>query len=1065
VPDGRVAQLTVLNSTVEPYYGYRIYPVPEAVVDEQGTALAVGQQFVQNHAAYSADAFYPQVVAELGQSYVLREQIKQQLIFYPMSFNAAAGQLNLYRSIKVRIDFIEAAYAQAEALMGAYWQPPKATAALIAPIAVGLAASPLLASPISPMFSSVGAAIAAVWRPPEADGSAVYKIATSAEGIYRIDYNWLSAQGLSAAEINAIDLDQVRLFNKGEQVAIHIEDDAVAGELNADDFIEFYAPAIDAAYTKYSEQNIFWLTLFGGANLPKRMAADDAQPVGGVAAAADFADVSRHELDLMYLINAPGSDSFERWFYLPFVSGAEISGLPVNFTLTVADPVSTGSITISLFGRTATEHTVEAVINGVTETFYWSDIALYEATLTDVPLNDGTNTISLQCLSADGNDSIAVDYFEVSYQRDYVAEANRLKFAPDEGQRYQVTGFSSDSIIAFDISDATDVMRLTDAAISGPDGEGNYSIDAQPATLGDRYLVVTTDTIQNPDSLVEDSPSTLADSQNSADYIIITHRDIGWDESGDQLTWLEDLTAHRQSQGLRVQVADIEDIFDEFSYGIESPAAVKDFLSHAYANWQPPAPAYVLLVGDGTYDPKDNWNGADTTAYLPAYLIFTDYKGETVTDHWFVTFSGDDAIADMHIGRLPAADADQAAAMVDKIITYETTANTKFVNPDPWENKLLLIADNQRPGTDYAYEAVFEEMNDFAADLLPLAMDDPYKGYLNDYADANWLTDDIITALNAGVLMVNYSGHGSTQTWAGPTIFEVADVALLTNIDMWPFFVSMSCESGFFAYPENWLNPSLGEALLRSDAGAVAAFMPTGMTTTGGQEILNNALFEAIFTEDVRTLGPAVAAAKQTLLANGNGYYEQIAATFLLFGDPATTLKVPLPYRPTGVVAERLADGVRIRWNAATDCDGNPVAGYHIYRAATAAGPFSRINAELVTDTVYDDVDMGVGVLSGVGAGASAYYVVSSVDSTGTESVYSLAIEPAAEDPQDPEHEPELAAEPDAGSGSSSSGLVGCFIGSAAGRLPVNGWAVVMVMMVLTIIWFRVQGSRYKVKK
>jgi hypothetical protein len=60
-----------------------------------------------------------------------------------------------------------------------------------------------------------------------------------------------------------------------------------------------------------------------------------------------------------------------------------------------------------------------------------------------------------------------------------------------------------------------------------------------------------------------------------------------------------------------------------------------------------------------------------------------------------------------------------------------------------------------------------------------------------------------------------------------------------------------------------------------------------GMTTTGGQEILNNALFEAIFTDDVRTLGPAIAAAKQTLLANGNAYYEQIAATFLLFGDPA----------------------------------------------------------------------------------------------------------------------------------------------------------------------------------
>jgi hypothetical protein len=160
-------------------------------------------------------------------------------------------------------------------------------------------------------------------------------------------------------------------------------------------------------------------------------------------------------------------------------------------------------------------------------------------------------------------------------------------------------------------------------------------------------------------------------------------------------------------------------------------------------------------------------------------------------------------------------------------------------------------------------------------------------------------------------------------------------------------------------------------------------------------------------------------------------------------------LKVPLPYRPTGVTAERLVDGVRIRWNAAFDCDGNPVDGYHIYRAATAAGPFSRINAELVTDTVYDDLDMGVGVLSG--AGASGYYVVSSVDSTGTESVHSLAVEPAATAPEAPEAEPNPEAEPDAAADNSgSNALSGCFISSAAG-LTVNGQAVVIVMVVFII--------------
>jgi hypothetical protein len=170
--------------------------VPEDVLDDRGSTAAVGQQFVQDQSAYSADGVYPAAVAELGQSYVLREQIKQQLIFYPLSFNAASGQLHFYKKIKVRIDFVDAAYAYIDSLYGAPWNPPKATAALLAPVAVGLAASPLLANPISPLLSSLGAAIAAVWSPPEGSGSAVYKIVTLAEGIYRIDRAWLVAAGL-----------------------------------------------------------------------------------------------------------------------------------------------------------------------------------------------------------------------------------------------------------------------------------------------------------------------------------------------------------------------------------------------------------------------------------------------------------------------------------------------------------------------------------------------------------------------------------------------------------------------------------------------------------------------------------------------------------------------------------------------------------------------------------------------------------------------------------------------------------------------------------------------------
>jgi hypothetical protein len=981
---------------------------------------AVGQQFVQDDSAYNADGFYPQTVAELGQSYAFRDQTKQQVIFYPLDFNPVSGQLNLYERIRVRIDYVDNTLAKAMVAPAAPWQPP-----LIASVSDALSSEqisslalwmpPIVVNPLPPMLSSMGAAIAAMWSPPDGFGSAVYKISTGAAGIYRIDRDFLLAQGLDVAQIDAINLEQIRLFNLGQEVVIDIEDQGVAGELNAGDYIEFYAVAVDDAYAKYSAQNIYWFTLSGGAGLPKRMATDDGSPAGGTLA-TDFKDTARHEQDIIYWLKAPGADSIERWFFNIFVQGTEHAGggQPKAFTISVPEPVSLGTLKILVAAE---------------QSFLWSGISYYEATVSDVNLFAGDNTVTLQCLSADGNDSIAVDFFEVTYRRDYVAGTdNTLKFAPDSGSRYVIDGFTSNSLRAYDISDPIDVVIIDNAVIAGATP---YSIEFEPATLGDTYLVTAAAAINAPDSLVADSASSLFDTENGGDYILITHRDVGWDGNGDPLAWLTDLVAHREDQGLRVFVADIEDIYDEFSYGIKSPQALKDFLSYAYSNWTPPAPRYVLLVGDSTYDPKDNWLNADTSAYLPTYLIFTEYKGETVTDEWFVTISGDDAIADMHIGRLPAADAAQAATMVAKILTYETTPNTKFVDPDAWEKNVLLVADNQRVGADYLYEADFATMNEDAAALLPAPMN-PYAGYLGiHYGSAAFLNDFIFSTLNTeGALMVNYSGHGATQVWAEEHILDNGDLSGLTNTTELPFFVSMSCETGFFAYPEVWFYPSLAEGLLRSDAGAVAALMPTGMTTTPGQRILNSALFEHIFSEDIRTLGEAIATAKQTLLANGDVYFEQISQTFLLFGDPATVLKVPLPYRPRGVTARRQAQGKRrISWDAALDTNGNPVAGYNIYRAATAAGPFSRINTALVTGTVFFDTDSRAGIQAAA-AGGSGYYVVTAVDSGGTESVQSLAVKPAS-----------IA--------SAGSSLMGCFIG-ASGQLTALPSLLIWVLLILT---------------
>lgn len=69
---------------------------------------------------------------------------------------------------------------------------------------------------------------------------------------------------------------------------------------------------------------------------------------------------------------------------------------------------------------------------------------------------------------------------------------------------------------------------------------------------------------------------------------------------------------------------------------------------------------------------------------------------------------------------------------------------------------------------------------------------------------------------------------------------------------------------------------------------------------------------------------------------------------------------------------------VSLGWNTSIS---SGVAGYNIYRGTASGGPYTRINSAL--DTAPSDTD------SSVQAGQTYYYVVTAVDSAGTESSYS----------------------------------------------------------------------------
>ncbi|GAC1434485.1 MAG: hypothetical protein NVS1B11_34460 [Terriglobales bacterium] len=69
---------------------------------------------------------------------------------------------------------------------------------------------------------------------------------------------------------------------------------------------------------------------------------------------------------------------------------------------------------------------------------------------------------------------------------------------------------------------------------------------------------------------------------------------------------------------------------------------------------------------------------------------------------------------------------------------------------------------------------------------------------------------------------------------------------------------------------------------------------------------------------------------------------------------------------------------VALTWNASTSSGIN---GYNVYRGSHTGGPYGKINSALDSSTALTDVN--------VVSGQSYYYVVTAVDSSGTESGYS----------------------------------------------------------------------------
>ena len=683
------------------------------------------------------------------------------------------------------------------------------------------------------------------------------KIIVDADGIYEVRGDTLRAIGF---DLGAFAPEEISLSSGGRPIGFLLVDQG------HDSALRFYGQALGPS--AYTAENVYWLAK-RSRGLPSTEMATTMHarlPVGVDPATVVSATV-RVEEQRQYVPKVGVGD--DRWLWQALFA-------PGQTAVAVATPyrvAGAATLRLRIWGNSSApanpDHHLVVTLNDepvADETWDGMGVHVIGATVPAGVLKAGENQLTLRAPGDTGAqaDAALLDWAEITYTRDLTLEGGDLTF--DGAATGYAVRVDDRPAALWDITNPAQPVALVDYQAEG--GTLSFAADGTPR----RFIVATAAGLRKPAALTPvadfdpsaNSPQTLRAWPGGADEIIVTvpqFRDA-----------LQPLVDARQAAGLRVAVVDLTAVYDTFAHGRADPAAIRALVQQARTYWASPAPRYLLLAGDASYDPRDHLAGPERDL-VPTRLIDTAFTGWTASDVWYAL--PDDspaAVPALAVGRFPAQTPAQMAAMVAKTLAYERADPAA-----PWRDTALILADNDDPGFAAAAEAFAAALRAYQARVITVA------------GDGSEVRADLLRAFDAGIGLLGYFGHGSLNLWAQERVFSVEDVAKLSNRDRLPLVFTLTCLSGFFEHPTT---PSLGEILLRAEGGgAVAALVPSSAAVLSDQRLLAEGLARALADRQGGrvTLGDLVHQA-QTGLGDQSPGVREVLLTFNLLGDPALTI-------------------------------------------------------------------------------------------------------------------------------------------------------------------------------
>lgn len=731
-----------------------------------------------------------------------------------------------------------------------------------------------------------------------------YEFKIHETGVYRIDIQDLIN---SSIPINTINPKNLQVFSRGVEIPLYISGES-DNSFDLGDYVEFYAEAndgwLDTAlyrgrsnqpnpfYSLINDTISYYLTWNSDTN-NLRYQEENAIDFGNFFVADFLWKENLQVFNSTYYdgeilssrATNPEYTEAEGWMDTPLRLGNSVNkfistpnryaaGPFVDFEIQVAgasnpQDINNGDHHLRItFGN----QTIDTIFEGY-------ELLQIQQNFSPTELIKGNNIIRYESIDDRGapTERSGLAYMRITYPHILNLENNSyFEFQLDDAtiqnsQYLELDLFAGGSNpILYDLTNNKRVKvieTLQDYRALVPNGSGRKNCvilaESEVRSIGSISAINGTGNFVNLSANISDSS-----------YVIITHTDL--------LSKANEYATYRRSTGFNTVLVDVNELYDQFSYGIDKhPLAIRSFMDFAFNDWSNP-PSHLFLIGKSVTARSHRGSTANEKLAFQANLVPS--LGNPSSDNLLISgLNGSNLEVPIPLGRLSANNSGDIDIYLDKVMEYESAPTAK------WMKNALHFAGGQTTFETNTHEGYLRRYgNNFESEfyggravLFRKSSSAPFQ---------TTLADSIRGFINNGVSIMTFFGHSGAT---GGFDISIDSPDELQNKGRYPLLLANSCFAG--NYHQFGVVSTSEDYVIQRDAGVIG-FIANGNLGVGFfLDQFSSAFYNNLTNKNYgKSIGESLRQTVRDVQSpNIQDLLRNVCIEMTLQGDPAIVINAP----------------------------------------------------------------------------------------------------------------------------------------------------------------------------